>query len=74
MCLACADRGFLAPAVLGGALRQRPEAGDSRGCLGEVRMSSVRTRSTENRPSSATDCIFALLGSRGLPGSAVGPP
>ena len=38
MCLACADRGFLAPAVLGGALRQRPEAGDSRGCLGEVRI------------------------------------
>lgn len=34
MCLACADRGFLAPAVLGGALQQRPEAGDSRVCLG----------------------------------------
>lgn len=29
MLLACADRGFLAPAVLGEALRQRPEAGDS---------------------------------------------
>ena len=42
-------------------------------CLGEVRMSSVRTRSTETRPSSATDCIIAALGSRGLLGSAVGP-